>query len=126
MTHTARRIGPRYLEDGERQLWLTDSGRWLVTVVHGGPGLTARATCYPADERGTITGPEYAGTIKGDHQEALARAGWDIAPEPPAGPASGHLAHLLASAEDEARATGQHSIADRLHDTRHNLTRETP
>lgn len=123
MTATARRIGPRYLEDGERQLWLTDSGRWLVTVINDAPGLTALANCYPADERGTITGPEYAGSFKGDHEEALTRAGWDIAPEPLAGPASDPLAHLLAAAEDEARATGQHSIADRLFDLRHGLTR---
>ena len=123
MTATARRIGPRYLEDGERQLWLTDSGRWIVTIVHGGPNLAARAACYPADGRGTITGPEYAKIAVGDHEEALTRAGWDIAPEPLAGPASDPLAHLLAAAEDEARATGQHSIADRLFDLRHGLPR---
>ena len=124
MTATARRIGPKYLEDGERQLWLTDSGRWIVTVVHDGPRLGARAACYPADGRGTITGPEYAGSITGDHQEALTRAGWGIAPEPLAGPASDPLAHLIAAAEDEARATGQHSIADRLFDLRYGLTRD--
>ena len=123
MTATARRIGPRYLEEGERQLWLTDSGRWLVTVAHGGPGLTARTVCYPADERGTITGPEYAKIAVGDHEEALVRAGWGIAPESLAEPAISALAHLLAAAEDEARATGQHSIADRLFDLRHGLTR---
>lgn len=123
MTATARRIGPKYLEDGERQLWLTDSGRWIVTVVHDGWRLADRAACYPADERGTITGPEYAGIAPGGHEEALTRAGWGIAPEPLAGPASDPLARLLAAAEDEARATGQHSIADRLFDLRYGLTR---
>lgn len=126
MPDTARRIGPTYLENGERQLWLTDSGRWLVTVAHGGPDLPARAGCYPANERGTITGPEYAGIAPGDHQEALARAGWDVAPEPLAGPAATPLVHRLAAAEDEARAASYHEVADKLHDIRHNLTRKEP
>ena len=42
-TRAARRSGPPKLEEGEREIWRTDSGRWQVAAINDGPDRATRA-----------------------------------------------------------------------------------
>lgn len=115
-----RPIGPRYLDEGERQLWQTTAGRWLVTINHGGD-LAPSTTVYPSGPDGTITGPAWRPAFDGGHHAAIVDAGWRPgAIDPPVGDVADIL-ERLAALVDACYAVELYPVADRLHDAHDHL-----
>ena len=119
-----RPIGPRYLDEGERQLWQTTAGRWLVTINHGGD-LNPATTAYPASPDGTITGPAWRPPVAGDHRAAIVDAGWCPGPvSPPVGDVADIL-ERLAALVDACYTARLYPVADRLYDAHDHLKQLT-